>query len=257
MNAHRLTQLCVASALTLTASLTHAQVTIDQNKAMAGNVTPGDTPGFPITITRPGLYKLVSNLSVPAGTDGIRIAADDVTLDMNGFTLASTAICTRNSQSRVVTCSQGGGAGTGIDTSFNGAYNGSVVRDGTVRGFSKGLRGVQGETLLRMHITQNESYGVSTTTVFSGITVIDSVIDLNGFTGIAANNGLMRGSRVGHNGGNGIQTSNMIVESSFVMGNKNVGMQAGAARGSWLLGNGTNRDSVQSLGGNIDNSVIF
>ena len=155
MNAHRITRLSIACALTLAASFAQAQITIDQNKALAGNITPGDTPGYPITLSRPGLYKLVGNLSVPAGVDGIQIAADDVTLDMNGFTLSGVVTCTRNDQTRVVTCSQNGGAGFGIDTSYNGSFNGAVVRDGTVRGFSTGVRGVQGETLLRMHLTQN------------------------------------------------------------------------------------------------------
>jgi hypothetical protein len=29
-------------------------VLIDQNRALAGNITPGDTAGFPISITQPG-----------------------------------------------------------------------------------------------------------------------------------------------------------------------------------------------------------
>jgi hypothetical protein len=258
MNRKTTTLSLITAALLATAGAAHAQQTIDHNKALAGGITAGDTPGYPITITRPGHYKLVGNLSVPADTNGIEIAADDVTIDMNGFTLAGPANCTRNSQTRVVACIGGGnGAGTGIDSSFNGIFNGFVVRDGTVRGFGKGIRGVQGETLLRMHITQNESNGVTTASAFAGMAIIDSIVDLNGSTGIAVGNGLIRGSRVGHNGNNGIQTSNMIVESSFVSGNRNIGMQSGAARGTWLLGNGTNRDSVQSLGGNIDSTVTF
>ena len=44
-------------------------VLIDQSRALAGNVTPGDTAGFPITISQPGSYRL----------DG-PIAADEVGL---------------------------------------------------------------------------------------------------------------------------------------------------------------------------------
>jgi hypothetical protein len=36
-------------------------ILIDQNKALAGNVTPGDTPGFPVIISQPGSYRLDSN----------------------------------------------------------------------------------------------------------------------------------------------------------------------------------------------------
>ena len=40
-------------------------ILIDQNKALAGNVTPGDTAGFPVSITRSGSYRLTSDLIVP------------------------------------------------------------------------------------------------------------------------------------------------------------------------------------------------
>lgn len=64
-------------------------VLIDQNKALAGGVTPGDAAGFPVTLSKPGSYRLSGNLTVPAGTHGILIASPGVTLDLNGFTLAS------------------------------------------------------------------------------------------------------------------------------------------------------------------------
>lgn len=63
-------------------------ILINQNKALAGNVTAGDAPGFPVTINSPGSYRLSGNLTAPAGSAGIVIAADGVTIDMNGFTLS-------------------------------------------------------------------------------------------------------------------------------------------------------------------------
>src|ERR1700675_702311 len=69
-------------------------VLIDQNKAMAGNVTPGDTPGFPVTISLPGSYRLAGNLTVPdANTTAITIIADNVSLDLNGFTIQGPTVC--------------------------------------------------------------------------------------------------------------------------------------------------------------------
>src|SRR5262245_4147186 len=59
---------------------------IDQNRAIAGNVTPGDAPGFPVTISRAGSYKLSGNLDAP-GLNAVEITADRVTLDLNGFTI--------------------------------------------------------------------------------------------------------------------------------------------------------------------------
>ena len=48
-----------------------AVVLIDQTRVMAGNITPGDAPGFPATISRSGSYRLASNLVIsPPGCDG-------------------------------------------------------------------------------------------------------------------------------------------------------------------------------------------
>ncbi len=49
-------------------------------------------PGFttPYTISQPGSYYLTGNLTVSSG-DAIRITASGVTLDLNGFTISSTA----------------------------------------------------------------------------------------------------------------------------------------------------------------------
>jgi hypothetical protein len=54
---------------------------------LAGNVTPGDAPGFPVTITQPGSYRLSSNLTAPPAANGIEITVSNVTIDLNGFTV--------------------------------------------------------------------------------------------------------------------------------------------------------------------------
>ena len=45
----------------------------------------------PVMITQPGSYYLTGNLTVSAGTGGIDIMTNGVTLDLNGFTISSTA----------------------------------------------------------------------------------------------------------------------------------------------------------------------
>ncbi len=65
-------------------------VLIDQLRAAVGFVTPGDAPGFPVTITRPGSYQLSGNLLVPANTNGFVVNAADVTINLNGFRLNGT-----------------------------------------------------------------------------------------------------------------------------------------------------------------------
>src|SRR5262249_48726920 len=73
----------------------NAQVLINQADALAGNVTPGDAPGFPVTISQPGSYRLSSNLDVPSHGLGIDIQADDVSIDLNGFRIRGNAMSGR------------------------------------------------------------------------------------------------------------------------------------------------------------------
>jgi hypothetical protein len=50
---------------------TKGVVLIDQSRALAGNVTPGDNSGFPVTISQPGTYQL-QRLPVDLNQDGLR-----------------------------------------------------------------------------------------------------------------------------------------------------------------------------------------
>ncbi len=57
----------ITVALLLSAFAAHAGdgvIEISQTQAEAGGVTSGDTPGFPVTLSAPGSYRLTSNLDV-------------------------------------------------------------------------------------------------------------------------------------------------------------------------------------------------
>ena len=69
----------------------------------------------PFTISAPGSYYVTTNLTPGVNQDGIVVAADNVTIDLNGFTLFGG----------------GGSSGEGISTS--GARANIVVRNGTLR----------------------------------------------------------------------------------------------------------------------------
>src|SRR5438132_11721141 len=90
-------------------------VLIDQNRALAGGVTPGDAPGFPVTISLAGSYRLSGNLTVPnATTTAIQITADNVTIDLNGFSIIGPTVCVSGpGGGAVISCSPTG-AGTGV-----------------------------------------------------------------------------------------------------------------------------------------------
>ena len=90
-------------------------VLFNQADALAGNVTPGDAPGFPVTLSAIGVYRLSGNLLPTAGTDGIDVTAPDVTIDMFGFRLA--------------------GAGAALN-GINGHQRALTVLNGTIRGFT-------------------------------------------------------------------------------------------------------------------------
>lgn len=98
-------------------------ILIDQNKALAGSVTPGDAAGFPVTISQPGSYRLSGNLTVPGGTDGIVIGTSGVTLDLNGFSI-----------------NKSGGPGGQAITDNEVALSRITIRNGQINGFSTGIR---------------------------------------------------------------------------------------------------------------------
>ncbi len=70
-------------------------VEINQARALAGGVTTGDTPGFPVTISQPGSYRLTSGLnSTNTGVPIVRIeVSGSVKLDLNGFSITGPNEC--------------------------------------------------------------------------------------------------------------------------------------------------------------------
>src|SRR5436190_432567 len=81
-------------------------ILIDQNRALAGGVTPGDAPGFPVTISQRGSYRLASDLIVPnANTTAIVVNANNVTIDLNGFSIIGPTVCIVNLGGTVTSCS--------------------------------------------------------------------------------------------------------------------------------------------------------
>jgi hypothetical protein len=75
-----------------------------------------DQTSIPLHITQPGSYRLSSNIVAPGPAGAIKIRSNDVTLDLNGFTIV--------------------GDGTFADGIAISAHN-VEVRNGTVRGFGR------------------------------------------------------------------------------------------------------------------------
>jgi hypothetical protein len=102
MKTNRITKFHIAALTLLSSLVLHPSASLAQ-----GSLTPPGAPGptmrtltqieprtpisaAPFTINVPGSYYLTTNLTVSTG-DAITIAASGVTLDLNGFTICSTA----------------------------------------------------------------------------------------------------------------------------------------------------------------------
>jgi hypothetical protein len=98
------------------------QIVITHAKALAGGVTAGDAPGYPVTLNTSGSYILGSNLFPGKDRDGIVAAIHDVSIDLNGFTIS------------------GGSAGGGPNNARYGIFDQGdrlTVKNGTIGAFKK------------------------------------------------------------------------------------------------------------------------
>lgn len=101
-----------------------------------------DAGGFPFKITAPGSYKLVGNLVVPVNTTGILVQSNDVTLDLNGFSITGGIVCDNVGD----TCAPPPARDTSGVEAILGVVGGQpanifgvTIKNGHVRGFTNGI----------------------------------------------------------------------------------------------------------------------
>lgn len=209
----------LAASLVLAAPLpalaVDGAILFDQNRALAGGVTPGDTAGFPVTLSLPGNYKLTSNLVVPnANTTAIVITADNVNIDLNGFAILGPVVCASDGFSVAQACT-GTGSGWGIDGYSTGLRLNTRVVNGTINGM--GAYGVVlgiNSRVERMDITSNGADGIFS---YGGV-ISDTLLRANGGNGITTSGALITNTRSIFNRGIGISTGNFSVISGSVIG---------------------------------------
>ena len=191
-------------------------VLIDQNRALAGGVTPGDAPGFPISINTPGIYKLGSNLVVPnENTTAIQINVDNVSIDLNGFAILGPNLCATDGFTVAQPCTRFG-TGYGIDAGSGTplTVNNTRVSNGTIDGVGYiGVFANVNARIERMNITNSGLYGIYT---FGGV-ILDTLVRANGNTGIVTTGAVITGSRSIFNRGYGIQTGNASILSGNIV----------------------------------------
>ena len=195
----------VAVLLVSPAAAAGGEVLLSQDSAEAGGVTPGDTPGFPITISAPGRYRLSGNLTPPAETDGIHIESDNVTLDFDGFALDG-----------------GGRAATGIISDKDSIE----IRGGAITGFQ--LFAVDSHsvgrfwTISNMRIVEN-GLGVS---AGAYARVTDNNISANNNYGLSCQFCLVEGNVVAMNHDDGIDVRGGTVLNNMIASNRGYGISA-------------------------------
>ena len=193
-----------AATVSLSAGLVHSPQMIDHAQALKGGVTPGDAPGYPITLSRPGSYRLSSDLVVPPHADGVVVSAPHVTLDLNGHAVIGPVRCVHSEPARTVACSWvvEPSARAGIDAL---AAPHSVIRNGAVKGFAGvGIRHGESALIENLEVSANAGTGI----VGSGY----------------RDAGAVRGVLVRHNGGGGIVCDGMTVERSSFSDNGATGV---------------------------------
>jgi len=242
--------LLIGATCPLAARATDGVIEINQADVLAGGVTPGDAPGYPLTINASGSYRLTGNLDV-TGLSGAVLAieivapAREVVLDLGGFSVAGVGVCAPN-------------AGTGTSCSFSGLNNGIgsttdadvVIRNGTIRGLRTGIliTTARSATIEDVRAVEHSNTGVFATSGIPTVVrrVVASVIQGRGidigsaghvYDSVAdhdSNNGIfaaeVSGSTASANGANGIDASfvGARVHESRAFGNGARGISLGS-----------------------------
>lgn len=202
-----LATICFVIVLAGPAAAVDGVIEISRAAAVAGGVTPGDVPGFPITLSTSGSYRLTSDLSFTVQFIGqsqnfaaIEITAPRVTLDLNGFAVA----CRTSTDGRCPgTVSGIEGAGSDQSTLLNG-----VVRGWPESGAVLGERA----RVIGVHAFQN----LGGLAVGEESLVESCVVTHNALSGLSTGRkSLVRGNVVSNNGTasreSGISTSDSVM----------------------------------------------
>jgi parallel beta-helix repeat protein len=146
---------------------------------------------FPFVITQPGSYQLIGNLTVAAATNAIIIQADNVVLDLNGFTVQGNGgaaagiagIVATSTSARSITVKNGSVRafpGNGINLAGRGHLVTDVKAEGNA---SDGIFVSQASVVEHCTATGNGGNGIETS---KACAIKDNVCSTNTVSGIRA-----------------------------------------------------------------------
>ena len=226
---------------------------------------PGDTAGFPITITASAggsSFILTSDLSVSADQTAIDVQREGVSIDLNKFTLAGPNFYCSGPVPSVTCDPPFPGSGNGIATSFSSV----TVRSGVIRGM--GRMGIDCSRNCRVEdvdLRNNAAGGIHGTDgviknsssfanwgpgifMFAGGLIADNTVWANSDVGIDGSLSLIRGNDVSQNGSHGIDGGRLV--------SGNISVDNGQFGSGWgLVGHGGTAYVGNSFGLNASGPV--
>lgn len=219
-NLHVIRLLIAIAAIITTAPVFASDGQLEINQACAVNTGcfPGDAPGFPVTITTPGSYRLTGSLDLSAegvNVSGIAVSVPAVTIDLGGFHIAGPTSCSGSGASISCSPSSTGVGAAGVQFTINataGVVQNGIVRNMTNFGILSQATGLRVQDVTAIH---NGRDGIAGS---QGSLVVNSVAIENGQDGIDVNTGsLVDGITAignGRNGINGQGTGSVVTRTS-------------------------------------------
>ena len=166
---------------------------------------PGSATAMHV-ITAPGSYVLTSNLVGTGDVAAIEVASDNVTIDLNGFSLIA----------------ESAGSASAID--FPAEQHSIAIRNGTIRGWgAHAIRGWNCKDCQVSHILATDT-GATTIQLGESATVSECTVGNGAFTGIQVSAGSLiedcvsEGNQIGIYTGNAVRVVRNTVSNNTVFG---------------------------------------
>jgi len=170
---------------------------------VADGCFPGDTAGYPVTISTHGNYVFTSNLTLDdTGLTAVRVNSDNVSIDLKGFGIFGPNVCTGVQDE----CTSKGG-GFGISSSIT--QRNIIVRNGIIRGMGRAGIDIGEQSVVEGIVTEhNWRTGIF---VRAGSTVRNSNANFNGYLGMEAHESRVIDCSASDNGQVGFAVNRSIV----------------------------------------------